>query len=341
MRSKVPSEALSWINVQVIIHPLVLLSVVDAFNRVALNTSKRVVGVLLGQKNGKIVNVANSFVVPFEEDDKDPQVWFLDHNYMESMNEMFKKINVRENMIGWYHTGPKLRSSDIEINELFKKYISDPLLVIINVKPQTLGIPTDAYFVVEEIRDDGTTTSKTFVHVSSSIEAEEVEEICVEHLLRDIKNAAVGTLSTRITNQLHSLRGLSQRLNEISQYLGKVLNKTLPINHRILEILQDIFNLIPNLSSFFPDIRMSVQGNGEKYDYNNDLTKAFCVKINDQLMCIYLSSIIRSVMSLHDLIDNKIQNKDRSNGIEEVSDDKTDERNKEQEKKDSLVDDHK
>ncbi|EMR08086.1 hypothetical protein PNEG_03526 [Pneumocystis murina B123] len=340
MPSKVPSEALSWINVQVIIHPLVLLSVVDAFNRVALNTSKRVVGVLLGQKNGKIVNVANSFVVPFEEDDKDPQVWFLDHNYMESMNEMFKKINVREKMIGWYHTGPKLRSSDIEINELFKKYITDPLLVIINVKPQTLGIPTDAYFVVEEIRDDGTTTSKTFVHVSSSIEAEEVEEICVEHLLRDIKNAAVGTLSTRITNQLHSLRGLSQRLNEISQYLGKVLNKSLPINHRILEILQDIFNLIPNLSSFFPDIKMSIQGNGEKYDYNNDLTKAFCVKINDQLMCIYLSSIIRSVMSLHDLIDNKIQNKDRSNGVE-VSEDKTDDRNKEQEKKDGLLDDNK
>ncbi|KTW29580.1 proteasome regulatory particle lid subunit RPN8 [Pneumocystis jirovecii RU7] len=330
MPAKTPSETLSWMTTQVIIHPLVLLSVVDAFNRVALNTSKRVVGVLLGQKNGKIVNVANSFVVPFEEDEKDPQVWFLDHNYMESMNEMFKKINVREKMIGWYHTGPKLRSSDIEINELFKKYIPDPLLVIINVKPRTLGIPTDAYFVIEEIRDDDTMTSKTFVHVSSSIEAEEVEEICVEHLLRDIKNAAVGTLSTRITNQLHSLRGLSQRLSEISQYLGKVLDKKLPVNHMILEIMQDIFNLVPNLSSFFPDTKISsIQGNNEKYDPNNDLTKAFRVKTNDQLMCIYLSSIIRCVMSLHDLIDNKIQNKERSNDeTDDTLDDKINEKNK-------------
>ncbi|KAG4304393.1 hypothetical protein PORY_002103 [Pneumocystis oryctolagi] len=318
-----------------IIHPLVLLSVVDAFNRVALNTSKRVVGVLLGQKTDKIVNVANSFVVPFEEDERDPKVWFLDHNYMESMNEMFKKINVREKMIGWYHTGPKLRSSDIEINDLFKKYIPNPLLVIINVKPRTLGIPTDAYFVVEEIRDDGTMTSKTFVHVSSSIEAEEVEEICVEHLLRDIKNAAVGTLSTRITNQLHSLRGLSQRLNEISQYLGKVLDKKLPVNHMILEIMQDIFNLIPNLSSFFPDTRVSsIQGNNEKYDPNNDLTKAFRVKTNDQLMCIYLSSIIRCVMSLHDLIDNKIQNKERNNDdINDTLDNKVNEKKQDEEEK--------
>ena len=26
--------------------------------------------------------------VPFEEDDKDPRTWFLDHNYIESMNEI-------------------------------------------------------------------------------------------------------------------------------------------------------------------------------------------------------------------------------------------------------------
>jgi 26S proteasome regulatory subunit N8 len=45
----------------VTIHPLVLLSVVDHYNRVAKNTTKRVVGVLLGQVNGRKVNVANSF----------------------------------------------------------------------------------------------------------------------------------------------------------------------------------------------------------------------------------------------------------------------------------------
>lgn len=32
-------------------------------------------------------------IVPFEEDPKDPSVWFLDHNYVEAMNDMFKKVN--------------------------------------------------------------------------------------------------------------------------------------------------------------------------------------------------------------------------------------------------------
>ena len=93
--------------------------------------------------------------VPFEEDDKDPSVWFLDHNYVESMNDMFKKVNAREKLIGWYHSGPKLRASDLEINELLKRYTPNPLLVIIDVQPKEAGVPTDAYFAVEEIKDVG------------------------------------------------------------------------------------------------------------------------------------------------------------------------------------------
>lgn len=31
--------------------------------------------------------------MPFEEDLKNPLIWYLDHNYLESMFYMFKKIN--------------------------------------------------------------------------------------------------------------------------------------------------------------------------------------------------------------------------------------------------------
>jgi 26S proteasome regulatory subunit N8 len=41
----------------------------------------------------------------------------------------------------------------LEINELFKRYIARPVMVIVDVRPQTVGIPTDAYFAVEEIKD--------------------------------------------------------------------------------------------------------------------------------------------------------------------------------------------
>ncbi|KAK4963223.1 proteasome regulatory particle subunit [Elasticomyces elasticus] len=312
------AETLTLLNHQVTVAPLVLLSAADHYGRSAKGTRRRVVGVLLGQNDGKSVRASNSFAVPFEEDEKDPAVWFLDHNYVESMNDMFKKVNAKEKLIGWYHSGPKLRASDLEINELFKRYTPNPLLVIIDVQPKDVGVPTDAYFAVEEIKDDGTTTSKTFVHTPSTIEAEEAEEIGVEHLLRDIRDVAVGTLSTRITSQLQSLQGLHLRLQDIGRYLQKVLDGALPVNHAILANLQDVFNLLPNLSTpkatskDLPTVNGEVNGSvgiSGGSSENTELAKAMSTKTNDQLMSIYLSSLIRAITAFHDLIENKIQNK--------------------------------
>lgn len=80
------------------VHPLVLLSVTDHASRMAISARKRVVGVLLGQDMGKTINVANSFAVPFEEDENDPKTLFLDHDYIYGMLEMFKKVNGTQTM---------------------------------------------------------------------------------------------------------------------------------------------------------------------------------------------------------------------------------------------------
>uniref|UniRef100_A0A093V3K2 26S proteasome regulatory subunit rpn-8 n=1 Tax=Talaromyces marneffei PM1 TaxID=1077442 RepID=A0A093V3K2_TALMA len=295
------AETLSLVTRTVSVAPLVLLSAADHYGRTAKGTRKRVVGVLLGQNDGTNVRVSNSFAVPFEEDEKDPTVWFLDHNFVESMNDMFKKINAREKLIGWYHSGPKLRASDLEINELFKRYTPNPLLVIIDVQPKEVGVPTDAYFAVEEIKDDGTTTSKTFVHTPSIIEAEEAEEIGVEHLLRDIRDVAVGTLSNRITGQLQSLQGLHLRLRDIGQYLQKVLDHELPVNHAILGNLQDIFNLLPNLST----PKSANEANGTESESR------------------IASFLIRAITAFHDLIENKIQNRQQQEELEGKKEEET------------------
>ncbi|CAN0879767.1 26S proteasome non-ATPase regulatory subunit 7 homolog A [Linum grandiflorum] len=277
---------------KVVVHPLVLLSIVDNYNRVAKDTRKRVVGVLLGSSFKGTVDVSNSFAVPFEEDDKDPSIWFLDHNYHESMFSMFKRINAKEHVVGWYSTGPKLRENDLEIHQLFHNYVPNPVLVIIDVQPKELGIPTKAYYDVEEVKENATQKSqKVFVHVPSEIAAHEVEEIGVEHLLRDVKDTTISTLATEVGDKLTALKGLDARLREIRGYLDLVIDEKLPLNHEILYHLQDVFNLLPNLNV-------------------NELIKAFSVKTNDMMLVIYLSSVIRSVIALHNLINNKISNKE-------------------------------
>ncbi|KAG2019676.1 proteasome regulatory subunit 12, variant 2 [Coprinopsis cinerea AmutBmut pab1-1] len=203
------------------------------------------------------------------------------------MYDMFRKVNAKERLIGWYHTGPKLRASDQEINDLFKRYIARPVMVIVDVRPDTVGIPTDAYFGVEEIKDDGTETRKTFLHVPSAIEAEEAEEIGVEHLLRDIKDSTTTTLATRVAEQLASLQGLQSRVSDIQKYLVQVAKGEVPINHQVIYHLQDALNLLPDL------------------DGDKELTQGFAASTNDQMLVVYLSSLLRAVIALHALVDNK------------------------------------
>jgi len=277
----------------VTVHPLVLLSVVDHFNRMSkIGNQKRVVGVLLGSWSSKTyLDISNSFAVPFDEDEKDPTVWFLDHQYLEQMYAMFKKVNAKERIVGWYHTGPKLHPNDIAINDLLRKYCSQSILVIVDAKPNRIGLPTEAYRSVEEVHDDGTPTIKTFEHVPSEIGAEEAEEVGVEHLLRDIKDTTVGTLSQKITNQLMGLKGLEIKLNDMHKYLQQVADGKLPMNHQITYLLQDIFNLLPDVT-------------------NPQFVKSINVNTNDQMLVVYTASLIRSIIALHNLINNKINNKE-------------------------------
>ena len=103
---------------QVTVHPIVLLSAVDHYNRVAGGTKKRVVGMLLGEESKDGVHALSSYALPFEEDDRDPNIWFLDHEYHETMYAMCRKVNVREKLVGWYTTGPKIKSGAVSYTHL-------------------------------------------------------------------------------------------------------------------------------------------------------------------------------------------------------------------------------
>lgn len=49
---------------------------------------------------------------------------------------------------------------------------------------------------------------------------------------------------------------------------------------------------------------------------NSELARAMSIKTNDQLMAIYLSSLIRAITAFHDLIENKIQNRQQQEETE-------------------------
>lgn len=298
----------------VVVHPLVLLSVVDHYNRVAKDSKKRVVGVLLGETRKGRVDITNSYAVPFEEDTKSLEIWFLDHNYHENMYGMFKKVNAREKVVGWYSTGPLIRPSDLEVNELMRRYTAEPILCIIDVNPKdNLEIPTQAYISVENAPEAQAISRRTFAHIPSEIGAEEAEEVGVEHLLRNIHDTSQSTLTDQVQGKLASLHSLKNRMLDIYKYLENVIAGKCPPNHQVIYNIQDILNLCPDLQS-------------------KEMTDSLAITNNDNMLVIYLSSLIRSILALDDLINNKLRNQALENEDHEGGDKKEDKNEKKDEK---------
>jgi len=109
-----------------------------------------------GEINKGKIDVTNCYAVPFDEDPKEAGVWFVDHMYHETMLEMFKKINSREIVVGWYTTGVRYKAHDLEINELVRRYCDDPVLVLIDVNnSDEMTLPTQGFVSLEEVSSEG------------------------------------------------------------------------------------------------------------------------------------------------------------------------------------------
>jgi 26S proteasome regulatory subunit N8 len=122
-------------------------------------------------------------------------------------------------------------------------------------------------------------------------------------LLRDINDPSTSTLALQIQQKIAGLGGLAARLTEVRDYLLRVVEGRLPFNAQIAYNLQDILNLLPNLNV-------------------DELVRAMLVKTNDMHLVMYLASLVRSVVALHALLNNKISYRhvddvlDRSAGVE-------------------------
>merc|ERR1712176_1493304 len=81
----------------------------------------------------------------------------------------------------------------------------------------------------------------------------------------------------------------------------------LPANQEIIYQLQEIFNLLPDQDT-------------------EDLVKSLAMETNDMMLALYLGSMLRSTVALHNLINNKIKNKKKSeDGKEKKGEEKKEE----------------
>jgi 26S proteasome regulatory subunit N8 len=237
---------------------------------------------------------------------------------------MFRKVNAKERVVGFYSTGPQIRTNDLRIYDIVQRFLPTstpvpPMFCIIDIRPDRQSMPTTAYKVVEEVstQNGQRQVQLSFAHVPCQMGAMEAEEVGVEHLLRDINDPTVSTVASLIQGKIAGLATLTEKLVECKDYLESCVRGDVKVNPDIVANLQTILNLLPNLNT-------------------EDMVRSMLIKTNDMHMAIYLSALIRSVIAIHDLINNKIRygedgTESQDEGKEEEK--KEDEKTKEDTKK--------
>jgi 26S proteasome regulatory subunit N8 len=272
----------------VAVHPIVLLSIADHHNRVVqASPNKRVIGILLGDEYRGQVDVVQCFAIPFEEDPSDPSVWFVDTNFIEDMYALHRKVTLKEHIVGWYSSRPTFSPNDLDIHQQMRIYTPNPVFITTDVGASDQHeIPVSAFIGAELVRADGQPIVSSFQNVPTVVDFLEVEDVGVEHLLRDIKDVDVSAIGTTLTNSVHGLAALEHRLRNISKYLGDVIEKKLPVDYEILGIAQSIFNLLPNLAL-------------------QDTVQSIMTESDHSALMIFVGQLCRSVVTVHELVNHR------------------------------------
>ena len=116
------------------------------------------------------------------------------------------------------------------------------------------------------------------------------------------------TLFGRICQKLLTQGFFDQLLKKLYFLLGPFGMQMATSFH----VRKEFFNLLPNLQI-------------------EEMMKAFSVKSNDYMYVLYVSSLIKSVISLHNLINNKIHNKEQEEEQAKKEKEAEDEKKKKQE----------
>lgn len=146
MKKKKPIyiHTMSLIPVDVKIHPTVLFSIIDSYER-RNEKMTRVVGTLLGTNIQGNIEVTDCFVVPHRDGD---EVAF-DVEFARNSMSAYKKINPTVTTVGWFSTGYDIPNTSCLIHEFYARETVSPIHLTIDTTLKNNRPEIKAYFSTE------------------------------------------------------------------------------------------------------------------------------------------------------------------------------------------------
>mmetsp|Transcript_28468 Transcript_28468/g.28824 ORF Transcript_28468/g.28824 Transcript_28468/m.28824 type:complete len:307 (-) Transcript_28468:81-1001(-) len=271
---------------QVIVHPLVLLHVLDHHTR-RQEASGRVIGTLLGRRNGKKVEVTNCFAVPHAERGDEVAIG---KDFNKQMLALHLRANRKETVVGWYASaalgdGDNEGAPDLIANtsSLIHEFYAeesdegDPVHLVVDTRLLEDAITARAYRSTPVVVQ-GEPMANMFHELRLTLKNSEPETLALHRMVADGK----GKGTEEVVDDeplLVSMEKLCNLLESASDYVDSVIDGKITPDAEVGRKVADTLATVPRIRP-------------EVFD------KLFNDSLQDLLMVTYLSNITQTQLSI-------------------------------------------
>lgn len=269
---------------KVIIHPLVMFHVLDHHTRRQEETG-RVIGTLLGRRNGKTVEITNCFAVPHAERGDEVAIG---KDFNKAMLELHLKSNRKEQFVGWYASAAEggdapslIGDTSSLIHEFYatESEDGDPVHLVIDTRLRQDNISIKAYRSSQVVLG-GESMGNLFHEVSVSLKSNEPESICLNQLIAQETQPEGERDESDDLDRLHvSMSKLHELLGNALQYIDSVVEGKVRPDAELGRRMADALATVPRTR---PEV----------------FERLFQDSLQDLLMVSYLSNITRTQLTV-------------------------------------------
>ncbi|DBB04951.1 TPA: hypothetical protein ACH3X3_010232 [Trebouxia sp. C0006] len=272
------------------LHPLVLLNVSDHHTRAKANLEDpslpppRVLGCLLGQQTGRVVDVSNSFEFMYENT---ASGLIIDEGLLTKKTEQYKQVFPKLDIVGWYATGEDVQEADMLIHRKIMELNESPVFLLFHTQQNVIrkDLPVSLYESELHVVDDR--PSFIFVQAKFTVETSEAERIGVNQVAKvHATGNPTGTdqLAAHLTAIQSALKMLSGRIGILYQHIQKMQDGLVPYDHALLRQASSLLRRLPAMDS-------------------KQFKEEYIVEYSDAMLSLMMSTITKGLYNVNEMVD--------------------------------------
>jgi translation initiation factor 3 subunit F len=269
---------------QVIVHPLVLLHILDHHTRRQENAG-RVIGTLLGRRDGNLVEVTNCFAVPHAEQGDEVAIG---KDFNKTMLALHLRSNRKEVVVGWYASAASgegaptlIADTSSLIHDFYcgEAEAGDPVHLVVDTRLENNMLSLRAYKSAPIVAQ-GEALGNLFHELRLSLRSNEPESICLSEMIaasdgkeKEATKETPGDALQVSMEKLHSM------LETALAYVDSVVEGKVQPDAEMGRQIADTLATVPRIRP-------------EVFD------KLFHDSLQDLLMVTYLANITRTQLTI-------------------------------------------